>query len=283
MTDQHEPHQPTESDYKRAFFELLGRAPHMSAHRVLTGGQKLVILAALAVCVAWCVMHWVSFLLAANAFLILYYIVLCTYKIWLIDESLVSRREIEVTPDEVAALSDEDCPVYTLLIPLYHETETLGHLVESIGRLDYPKDKLDAIFLLEEDDTDTCEAFAKLQVPSYIRGVVVPDMPPKTKPKACNLGLRMARGEYLVIYDAEDRPEPDQLKKALLAFQRVGPQVVCVQAKLNFYNPRQNLLTRLFTVEYSMWFDLFLPGLDYLGHPIPLGGTSNHFVTQKLR
>jgi len=275
--------QPSAREYKKIFFELLGRSPHLCAYRVLTRPQKLVILLALLVLIACLVLWPVVALIAVNGVLIVYYLVLCSWKLWLIDESLVSRREIEVTPEEVAALRDEDCPVYTLLVPLYHETETLARLVSSLGGLDYPKDKLDVIFLLEEDDHETRAAFAKLKLPGYIRGVVVPDMPPKTKPKACNLGLHLARGKYLVIYDAEDRPEPDQLKKAVIAFTRVAPSVVCIQAKLNFYNPRQNLLTRLFTVEYSMWFDLFLPGLDYLQQPIPLGGTSNHFVTEKLR
>ena len=274
---------PSARDYKKVFFELLGRSPHLCAYHVLTRGQKLVlvlVLAGSAALVAW---DWRKFLLYVNGFLICYYLVLCSWKLWLIDESLVSRREIEVTPDEVAALADGDCPLYTILVPLYHETETLGRLVDSIGGLDYPHDKLDVIFLLEEDDHETRRAFSQLTVPSYVRGVVVPDMQPKTKPKACNLGLHIARGKYLVIYDAEDRPEPDQLKKAVVAFTRVEPNVICIQAKLNFYNPRQNLLTRLFTVEYSMWFDLYLPGLDYLNQPIPLGGTSNHFQTHKLR
>jgi len=274
---------PTAQDYKRIFFELLGKRPHLCAFRVLSGGQKLFIFAALAAAAAWVAFDWVSFLYCVNGLLIIYYIVLCTWKIWLIDESLVSRREIVVTPEEIAALKDEDCPMYTILVPLYHETETLPHLVAGLGKLDYPKDKLDVLLLLEEDDHDTREAFAKLKRPSYIHGVVVPDMQPKTKPKACNLGLHVARGKYLVIYDAEDRPEPDQLKKALIGFGRVEDNVVCIQAKLNFYNPRYNLLTRLFTIEYSMWFDLFLPGLDYLQQPVPLGGTSNHFQTTKLR
>lgn len=270
-------------DYKRVFFELLGRNPLLCAYHVLTRGQKLVLIAALSGLIA-CLVFWPKeTVIGVNGFLICYYVVLCTWKLWLVDESLVSRREIEVTPGEIAALPDEKCPVYTILVPLYYETETLPRLVEGIGRLDYPKDKLDVIFLLEEDDHETREAFAGLSLPGYIRGVVVPDMQPKTKPKACNLGLHLARGEYLVIYDAEDRPDPDQLKKAVVAFARVEPNVICVQAKLNFYNPRQNLLTRLFTVEYSMWFDLFLPGLDYLNQPIPLGGTSNHFQTRKLR
>ena len=86
-----------------------------------------------------------------------------------------------------------------------------------------------------------------------------------------------------MIYDAEDRPEPDQLKKAVLGFERAGAKVVCLQSRLNFYNPRQNLMTRLFTAEYSAWFDLSLPGLSAARAVIPLGGTSNHFVTEKLK
>ena len=113
--------------------------------------------------------------------------------------------------------------------------------------------------------------------------IVVPDGQPKTKPKACNLGLRFARGEFLVIYDAEDRPEPDQLKKAFIAFRRGGPRLACVQAALNYFNANENFLARMFTLEYSFWFDYMLHGLDALRMPIPLGGTSNHFRTSVLR
>lgn len=59
--------------------------------------------------------------------------------------------------------------------------------------------------------------------------------------------------------------------------------MVCVQAALNYFNWNENFLTRMFTLEYSYWFDYLLPGLDRLGLPIPLGGTSNHFKTEKLR
>src|SRR5690606_10515644 len=117
----------------------------------------------------------------------------------------------------------------------------------------------------------------------YFEIVVVPHSLPKTKPKACNYGLIKAKGEYCVIYDAEDVPDKDQLKKAVLAFAKVKPNVACIQAKLNFYNPHQNILTRAFTAEYSLWFYLVLTGLQSINAPIPLGGTSNHFKTEKLR
>ena len=120
-------------------------------------------------------------------------------------------------------------------------------------------------------------------LPPHFEIMVVPDSLPKTKPKACNYGLRRARGEYVVIFDAEDIPEPLQLKKAVLAFEQAPPEIGCIQAKLNFYNPRQNLITRIFTAEYSLWFDLILVGLQSINAPIPLGGTSNHFRTGILR
>jgi cellulose synthase/poly-beta-1,6-N-acetylglucosamine synthase-like glycosyltransferase len=113
--------------------------------------------------------------------------------------------------------------------------------------------------------------------------VRVPKVRIDTKPLVCNYGLRFATGNYTVIYDAEDKPEPDQLKKAVLGFQESTLDTVCLQGKLNFYNSRKNTLTRFFTLEYGMWYDYFLPGLQSIGSPVPLGGTSNHFVTSALR
>ncbi len=174
-------------------------------------------------------------------------------------------------------------PTFTVLCPMYRETAVLPQFVTAIGALDYPREALQVLLLLEEDDTETIAFASAMNLPAAFEIVVVPDSQPKTKPKACNYGLQIARGDYIVIFDAEDMPEPDQLRKAALAFARLPGNVACLQAPLNFYNPRQNVLTRLFTAEYSLWFDLMLTGLQRLGGPIPLGGTSNHFRTDVLR
>ena len=121
-----------------------------------------------------------------------------------------------------------------------------------------------------------------MTLPFYVRTLIVPHSIPKTKPKACNYGLSHARGEYLVVYDAEDMPDIMQLKKAYLGFQKADKDVICLQAKLNYYNPHQNLLTRFFTAEYSLWFDVTLPGYQSINTALPLGGTSNHFRTAHL-
>ena len=112
---------------------------------------------------------------------------------------------------------------------------------------------------------------------------MVPDLHPRTKPKALNYALPLARGDYLVIYDAEDRPERDQLRKALAAFRQGPPNLACLQAKLNLYNADDNWLTRQFTIEYCALFDGLLPALERLRLPIPLGGTSNHFRVAALK
>ncbi|MEN3028062.1 MAG: glycosyltransferase [Aquificaceae bacterium] len=196
-----------------------------------------------------------------------------------------SKSEMEqfVTEEEVKALEEKDLPVYTILVPVYKEPEVIGILIESLKKVDYPQNKLDIILLLEEDDTETLEAAKRHAPPANWRFLTIPNSIPKTKPKACNYGLFFARGKYLTIYDAEDIPEPDQLKKAVIAFRKAGDKYMCFQAALNYFNRDENFLTKMFTLEYSYWFDYLLPGLFRLRLPIPLGGTSNHFDVEKLK
>ncbi|MFA7231810.1 MAG: glycosyltransferase family 2 protein, partial [Victivallaceae bacterium] len=196
--------------------------------------------------------------------------------------SLRGRGERKVSADELASLTDDQLPVYTIFLPLYHEANIAGKIIHNMEKLDYPKDKLDIKLLLESDDLATLNAVDSCTLPPYYDLIIVPDFQPKTKPRACNFGLQRAKGEFCVIFDAEDCPEPDQLKKAVSVFRNSPANLACVQAKLNYYNARQNLLTKLFTIEYSTTFDLLLPGLEIFNVPLPLGGTSNHFRTAAL-
>ena len=183
----------------------------------------------------------------------------------------------------VPRIPDGDLPVYTILVPAYHEANVVTKLIDNLGDLDYPQSKLQVLLLMEADDEETILAAKESRPPSYVRFVVVPPGGPQTKPKACNVGLALAEGEFLVIYDAEDRPESGQLREVVHRFAQSGDDVVCYQARLNYFNARENILTRMFTLEYSMWFDTMLPGLDAWRLPIPLGGTSNHFRVSSLR
>ncbi len=182
-----------------------------------------------------------------------------------------------------ADLRERALPVYTVLVPLYREDRAIGGLIAALRALDYPPARLDIKLIVEADDPETRAAIAAAAPPSIFEVVTVPSAGPRTKPKACNYALHFARGQYVVIYDAEDRPEPGQLREALATFARGGPALGCAQARLHYYNARENWLTAQSALEYLFWFNLLLPGLRWLDLPIPLGGTSNHFPIAMLR
>ena len=204
------------------------------------------------------------------------------YRVALFRRSLNSDSVITVTDADARAVLDHELPVYTVLVPAYHEPEVVGGLLGSLSRMEYPHDKLDVKLLLEADDHETIAAVAVLGDVPFLEVVLVPPSEPRTKPKALNYGLCSARGELVTIFDAEDDPDPLQLRRAVIALDRAGPNVACVQAKLSYANAEHNVITKWFTAEYTMWFNLFLPGLSDLGAPIPLGGTSNHFRREVL-
>jgi cellulose synthase/poly-beta-1,6-N-acetylglucosamine synthase-like glycosyltransferase len=203
---------------------------------------------------------------------------------------VVALREVLAAPrvrtgdprQDRPRLPDRLLPTYTVLVPLLREANVLAGLVRSLRALDYPPAKLEILLVLEAADIETQAAVLEFELPGNFRTVVVPDAPPQTKPKALNYALQLARGDYVVVYDAEDRPEPDQLRRAVEAFRRHPPNLGCVQAQLNIYNPRDSWFTRQFTIEYSALFDAILPALARLGLPVPLGGTSNHFERATL-
>ncbi len=178
---------------------------------------------------------------------------------------------------------ERELPLYSVIAALYREAASVDGLLAAIGRLDYPREKLDVIVAVEADDRETRAALERRASRLPITVIPVAAVGPRTKPKALNVALAFARGQYTVIYDAEDRPERDQLRRALAAF-RAGPErLACVQARLCIDNTADGWLARLFTAEYAGQFDVFLPGIAALNLPLPLGGSSNHFRTETLR
>jgi len=212
------------------------------------------------------------------------------YLLSTIDRNLLMFRGIStpqlvsVSDDEARAVPDCDLPVYTVLLPVYKEPEIVRNLLNGVGKLEYPPDKLEVLLLTEEDDRSTEAALRGVPI-APIRVVVVPDTAPKTKPKACNYGMSLPglKGELLTIYDAEDIPDPLQLRRAVVGFRRAPADVACLQARLCYYNEKQNLLTRWFTLEYDQWFAAILPAVARSRCVVPLGGTSCHLPTRVWR
>lgn len=275
----------TEAEKQRALHiavEGLREAdPLRSASVPIVGWQRLAMWSLLAVTVV-CLILWPMGTVVTL-------IGLCTlaYVLTMVDRVMIFRtglasRPVVVTDEDALAIPDADLPPYTILVPAYNEPEVVADLIGSMAALNYPKEKLQILLLLEADDEVTISAAQQCAEVDTITIVLVPPAEPRTKPKACNYGLQFATGEIVTIYDAEDLPEPLQLRRVVAVFDRLPDNIACVQAKLAYHNGHQNILTGWFTAEYGLWFGYLLPGLMRSNSPIPLGGTSNHLLHRVL-
>lgn len=273
-----------DSDDRTAREDLCTTRPLLSARTTFTRGHILAFASLAAIASAALIYSPHTTLVAAGVIVTLLYTASFVFKFIL--TLLGAGSAVDQASDirELAAnLPAESLPVYSVLVPMYREARVLPLLVRALERLDYPASKLDIKLVLEEDDVETIEAAKAMRLPATFEIVRVPASHPRTKPKACNYALPFCRGAFVTIYDAEDQPEPDQLRLAVAAFRLGDNGLACVQARLNYFNRSENWLTRMFTLEYSQWFDFFLPALSRMSVPIPLGGTSNHFRIDVLR
>jgi len=268
---------------EKAVHELANIMPQFSASEVFTPRQLIFVFIWMTLSVAalalWPINSIIALNLGISIFLLLNF-ALRMVLTWVGGDKYFDNL---VTDEEVNAIDERTLPVYSILLPMYHESATLPNIAQALRSLDYPLSKLDIKLILEQDDDETIETAKDLGLEGIFEIIRVPESFPRTKPKACNYALHFCRGELATIYDGEDAPEPDQLKKVVIAFRRAPENTAVIQARLNYFNVAENWLTRMFTMEYSLWFDFYLPALDALRIPIPLGGTSNHFKMNVLR
>lgn len=255
-------------------------SPDCSAHTALTPGQSILLKRLFAVI-------GISTLAAPGAIAVVgsglglaLFIAILLWRIALVLEGV--RLRWQAGPRGPAPEYGAELPIYTLLIALYDEADTAAQLSAAIGRLDYPPERLDVKLLLEAVDKKTKNALLAQAWPAGTELLVLPDGKPRTKPRALNYGLARARGEFVVVYDAEDRPDPAQLRAAIAAFSSGSPDLACVQAPLVGDGGKAAWLPGQWALEYAIQFGLLLPALAKWGLPIALGGTSNHFRRSAL-
>ncbi|MFT3716328.1 MAG: glycosyltransferase [Gordonia sp. (in: high G+C Gram-positive bacteria)] len=255
---------------------LRTRFPDASASVAFTRSQKITA-GVIAAVVIGCAIAW-----PMPTATVLVCTMTVIYVLALIDRLLIFQRglmggAIHIPDEQARAIADDDLPNYTVLVPAYNEPEVVGDLIANMRALEYPPEKVQVLLLLEADDDVTIEAARGLDDDGMVTVVKVPPADPRTKPKACNYGLHFATGDIITIFDAEDEPDPLQLRRVAAAFADADDDVVCVQGKLSFHNAKDNTLTEWFTADYGIWFGFLLPGIMASRSPIPLGGTSNHF------
>jgi cellulose synthase/poly-beta-1,6-N-acetylglucosamine synthase-like glycosyltransferase len=256
---------------KRAVAAVETVAPVLSARHVATAWQGVAIgVMAVALPAAFWMRPEAS-MLALHLFASLFFFGCVLIRLLAVS----AARPGDIAP--LRPLSPDRLPRYTVLVPLRDEGRVVPQLVAALDRLHWPRAKLDVRLVCEEDDAGTLAALSAWQLPPSFAVVTVPGFGPRTKPKALNFGLQSALGDYVVVYDAEDRPHPDQLIEAWQRFQEEGDDLACVQAPLLIGNFRANAFARLFAFEYAALFRGLLPWLSRRGHVVPLGGTSNHF------
>jgi glycosyltransferase XagB len=267
---------------KEAVFSLMRKDPSSSGIITFTDPQLIFLFGAVLLFFLLLTFNFIDTFIFFNLFFSCTFLFAILFKLYLALKGSKYELHETISKDEIKQLEDNSLPVYTILLPVYKEDKLIRKLIWNLRSLDYPRGKLDVKLLIEEDDDKTLNAVRNLDFPANFETIVVPYHLPKTKPKACNYGLFFCKGKYLTIYDAEDVPDSDQLKKVVALFRKLPKDYIVLQGALNYFNKNENLLTRMFTLEYSYWFDYMLPGLQSLDVPIPLGGTSNHFKLDKL-
>jgi len=266
----------------RAFGEaseqLSARMPEFSARSGLTIGQRLTGWLLLIGYAVWLVVDTKT---AANNFAVLIAIafgLVISLRLFTATASLSEKR----APPEQRLMNDALWDL-TILVPLYREANVVSDLVEAIARLDYPTWRLDVKLLVEADDGETIDAVRRLNLPAQFEIIPVPPGEPRTKPKALNYGLAFARGKIVAVFDAEDRPNPEQPRAAMRAFLNGPANLAVVQAPLHIHNARSSWFARQFALEYAIHFRVWLPTLARIGAPLALGGTSNYFRRDALQ
>ena len=252
--------------------------PELSARYIFSPRVQTIFYGFLAFCAIYLSISPEQFAEIFAYFCGVIYLASMLAKLFIFCASFFIRRK-----ESYSTIPDTELPIYSIIVPMYKEKESVAKLIRHLNKLDYPKEKLDIKLVLEEGDSETLAEIKKQKPSGNFEIIRVPPSSLRTKPRACNYALSFVRGEFVTIFDADDEPEATHLKKAVYAFRNSPTNVACLQGRLAYYNSHDNLLTRCFSLEYNMLFNHLLYGLERLQIPIPLGGTSNHISVQKLK
>ncbi len=260
-----------------ASFELLSADADLCAHGGLNASQKLSVLSAVIIFLVSLVVPTLPAVAIWSVVIGLIFLATVIFRL------SVSVSAIGAVAPANRKLEDHQLPTYTILVALYKEARVVKRLVKMLDRIDYPRAKLEIKIIIEEDDDEMRRSLRALPLGPIYEVITAPAGKPRTKPRALNVALPLARGELIAIFDAEDAPDPRQLRRAAERFAAAPLELACLQARLAIDNVQNTWLTRLFSIEYAALFHVQNNGLAAMELPFPISGSSNHFRTSILR
>jgi cellulose synthase/poly-beta-1,6-N-acetylglucosamine synthase-like glycosyltransferase len=169
----------------------------------------------------------------------------------------------------------EEIPLVTIQLPVYNEMYVMERLLDNIAKIDYPKDKLEIQVL--DDSTDETIATTRAHVEALqatgldIQHITRTDRS-GFKAGALKEGLKVAKGEFIAIFDSDFLPETDWLKRTIPYFK--DEKIGVVQTRWGHLNRNYSILTKIQAFALDAHFTLEQVGRNSKGHFINFNGTA---------
>jgi cellulose synthase/poly-beta-1,6-N-acetylglucosamine synthase-like glycosyltransferase len=172
-------------------------------------------------------------------------------------------------------MDPREIPYVTIQLPIYNEQYVVERLLENIARLEYPLSKLEIQVL--DDSTDDSVVNTAAQIEELQKtGLDIQHIRRENregyKAGALKEGLKIAKGEFIAIFDADFLPESDWLKKTVPYFK--DPEIGVVQTRWGHINRDYSILTRIQAFALDAHFTLEQVGRNAKGHFINFNGTA---------
>ncbi|MGB5273249.1 MAG: glycosyltransferase [Flavobacteriaceae bacterium] len=184
------------------------------------------------------------------------------------------KRQIQIAP-KFNLLDPREIPFVTIQLPVYNEEYVMERLLENIAKIEYPKSKLEIQVLDDSTDdsvNDTADRIKALQEAGLDIQHIRRENRQGYKAGALKEGLKIAKGDFIAIFDADFLPAPDWLKKTVIYFK--DEEIGVVQTRWGHINREYSVLTRIQAFALDAHFTLEQVGRNAKGHFINFNGTA---------
>ncbi|MFK5974122.1 MAG: glycosyltransferase family 2 protein [Flavobacteriaceae bacterium] len=219
--------------------------------------------------------------------LIITYIILSIYSIALLLIFFYSLAQLNLlinylghkrndqTAPKFNLLDPKEIPFVTIQLPVYNEEYVMTRLLENIAKLEYPKSKLEIQVLDDSTDesvNDTAKHIKALQKTGLDIQHIRRENREGFKAGALKEGLKIAKGDFIAIFDADFLPDSDWLKKTVIYFK--DTEIGVVQTRWGHINRDYSILTKIQAFALDAHFTLEQVGRNAKGHFINFNGTA---------